>query len=212
MFLYVNQIRASNFNSGWLKWGQLNKCILWRPINLITYLYIKLSLILVDTLIPCGSIPTDIVVPHYSDVMMGTMASQITSLAIVYSIVYSGADQRKHQSSASLAFVRGIHRWPMNSPQQGPVTRKNFQWMMSSWKEQIVRVVSQYRQSYAGGPSNQCGAMWTEHVPNLNTRNIWILVWYILPSVCLGISQPSQLFYAIYEAVFPAYPFLFWRL
>ena len=41
---------------------------------------------------------------------MGTMASQITSLAIVYSTVYSGADQRKYQSSVSLAFVRGIHR------------------------------------------------------------------------------------------------------
>ena len=47
---------------------------------------------------------------HYSDVIMNTMASQITSLTIVYSTVYSGADQRKHQSSASLAFVRGIHR------------------------------------------------------------------------------------------------------
>ena len=53
---------------------------------------------------------------HYSDAIMGSMASQITSLAIVYSIVYSGADQRKHQSSASLAFVRGIHRGPVNSP------------------------------------------------------------------------------------------------
>ena len=52
------------------------------------------------------------------------MASQITSLAIVYSTVYSGADQRKHQSSASLAFVRGIHRWPVNSPHKWPVTRK----------------------------------------------------------------------------------------
>ena len=38
--------------------------------------------------------------------------------------VYSGADQRKHQSSASLAFVRGIHRVPMNSPHKGPVTRQ----------------------------------------------------------------------------------------
>ena len=38
---------------------------------------------------------------------MGTIASQITSLTIVYSTVYSGADQRKHQSSVSLAFVRG---------------------------------------------------------------------------------------------------------
>ena len=63
---------------------------------------------------------------HYIDVIMGTMASQIISLAIVYSIVYSGADQRKHQSSASLAFVRGIHRWPVNLPHKEPVTRKMF--------------------------------------------------------------------------------------
>ena len=47
---------------------------------------------------------------HYDDVIMTTLASQITSLTVVYSIVYSGVDQRKHQSSASLAFVRGIHR------------------------------------------------------------------------------------------------------
>ena len=52
---------------------------------------------------------------YYNDVTMGAMESQITSLTIVYSTVYSGADQRKHQSSASLAFVRGIHRSPVNS-------------------------------------------------------------------------------------------------
>ena len=57
---------------------------------------------------------------------MATMASQITSLTIVYSIVHSGADQRQHQSSSSLAFVRGIHRWPVNSPHKGPVTREMF--------------------------------------------------------------------------------------
>ena len=55
---------------------------------------------------------------------MGAMASRITSLMIVYSTVYSDADQRKHQSSASLAFVRGIHRGPVNSPHKWPVTRK----------------------------------------------------------------------------------------
>ena len=47
---------------------------------------------------------------HYIDVIMTMMASQVTSLTVVYSIVYSDADQRKHQSSASLAFVWGIHR------------------------------------------------------------------------------------------------------
>ena len=63
---------------------------------------------------------------HYDDVMMGAMASQITTLTIVYSIVYSDADQRKHQSFASLAFVPGIHRGPVNSPHKWPVTRKMF--------------------------------------------------------------------------------------
>ena len=64
--------------------------------------------------------------PHYSDVIMDAMVSQITSLTTVYATVYSGADQRKHLRSASLAFVRGIHRWPVNSPHKWPVTRKFF--------------------------------------------------------------------------------------
>ena len=57
---------------------------------------------------------------------MDSMASQITNLTIVYSTVLSGANQRKHQSSASLAFVRRIHRWPVHSPHKWPVTRKWF--------------------------------------------------------------------------------------
>ena len=63
---------------------------------------------------------------HYNDVIMGAMASQITSLTIVHSTVYSGVDQRKHELSASLALVRGSHRWPVNSPYKWPVTRKMF--------------------------------------------------------------------------------------
>ena len=63
---------------------------------------------------------------HNSVVIMGPMASQITGLTIVYSTVYSGADQRKHQSSASLAFVWGIHQWLVNSPHKWPVTRNMF--------------------------------------------------------------------------------------
>ena len=55
---------------------------------------------------------------------MGAITSQITSLTIVHSTVYSDADQRKYQSSASLAFVWGIHRGPVNSPHKWPVTRK----------------------------------------------------------------------------------------
>ena len=52
------------------------------------------------------------------------MASQITGVWIVCPTICSGADERKHQSSESLAFVRGIHRWPVDSPHKGPVTRK----------------------------------------------------------------------------------------
>ena len=61
-----------------------------------------------------------------NDVIMSTLSSQITSLKIAYSTVHSGADQRKHQRSASLTFVRGIHRWPVNSRHKEPVTQKVF--------------------------------------------------------------------------------------
>ena len=54
------------------------------------------------------------------------MVYQITSLTIVYSNAYSGADQIKYQSSASLAFVPGIRRWPVKSPHKWPLTRKMF--------------------------------------------------------------------------------------
>ena len=74
---------------------------------------------------------------HYSDVIMTTMASQITSLTVVYSIVYSGADQRKHQSSASLAFVRGIHRTG-----EFPAQRANNAENLSIWWRHHVTVES----------------------------------------------------------------------
>ena len=61
----------------------------------------------------------------YSDAIMSTIASQITSLTIVYSTVYSGADQRKHHPP-SLAFVREIYWWLVNSPHNGPVTWEMF--------------------------------------------------------------------------------------
>ena len=80
---------------------------------------------------------------HYNDVIMSAMASQITSLTIVYSTVYSRRRSKKHQSSASLAFVRGIHRWPVNSPHTGPVTRKMFPF-------DNVIMINDVRHSYAG--------------------------------------------------------------
>ena len=112
----------------------------------------------------------DIFGRHCDDVVMGAMASQITSLTIVYSIVYSGRDQSKHQSSASLAFVRGIHRGPVNSPQKGPVTRKMFPFddviveLMEIQKVVICLYADRY---YTSLPTN------TYHVFSHRQRYAW---------------------------------------
>ena len=63
---------------------------------------------------------------HYNNVIMGAMASEITSLTIVYSTDFFWQRSKKHQSSASPAFVRGIHQWAVYSLHKGPVTRKMF--------------------------------------------------------------------------------------
>ena len=72
---------------------------------------------------PCPSVCS---MGHYGDVILSAVASQITSLAIVYSTVYSEAYQRSHQNSASLAFVLGIRRWLATSPKKWPVTWETF--------------------------------------------------------------------------------------
>ena len=83
---------------------------------------------------------------HYDDVTMGAIASQITSLAIVYSAVYADADQRKHESSASLAFVWGIHRNRWNPRTKGQLRGKCFHLMTSSWDDNFLPAAS-YHQS-----------------------------------------------------------------
>ena len=101
-----------------------------------------------------GGLLTSLSLLHYNDVIMGAMASQITSLTIVYSTVYSGTDQRKHQSSASLAFARGIHRGPVNFLHKGSVTRKMFPFndaiMICIWHSTSTwRLVQERRNSSA---------------------------------------------------------------
>ena len=76
---------------------------------------------------------------HYDDVIMTTIASQITSLTIVYSTVYSDADQSKHQSSVSLAFVWGIHRDRWIPRTKGRLRGKCFHLMTSSCVQNIGR-------------------------------------------------------------------------
>ena len=83
---------------------------------------------------------------HYTDVIMGTIASQITSITIVNSTFYSDTDQRKYQSSASLAFVRGIHRIPVNSLHKWSVTRKMF-----PFDDVIMRIIGAFRHQSVKG-------------------------------------------------------------
>ena len=117
--------RLSKQSWGW--WFETLSCPLWRHRNQsqLDFFFIHSSFHKTHTKATQQHVFVR-VVWHYSDVIIATMASQISSHRIVYSTVYSCADQRKHQSPASLAFVRGIHRWPVKSPHKGPVTRKMF--------------------------------------------------------------------------------------
>ena len=63
---------------------------------------------------------------HHSDVIMGTMASQITSLTIVYNNRLERRRSKKTSKLRVTGLCEGIHRWPVNSPHKGPVTRKMF--------------------------------------------------------------------------------------
>ena len=105
-------------------WEIMLKCfVLWIcPFNTYAFLKLPQKYTNIQTQIRLA----EMVSVQYNDVIMGVMASQITSLTIVYATIYLGADQTKHQSSASLAFVRGIHRRPVNSLHKWPVTRKVF--------------------------------------------------------------------------------------
>ena len=103
---------------------------------------------------------------HYNDVIMGARASQITSLTIVYSAVYSDADQRKHQSSLSLVFLWG----PVNSPRKWPVTRKMFPFddVIMAWNINKFSSVFSLQKCY-----QQCDIyQWTRYAGSL-CKDIW---------------------------------------
>ena len=74
---------------------------------------------------------------YYNNVIISAKAPQISGLMVIFSTVYSDADQRKYQSSASLAFVRGIHRWPVYDPQKKASNAEKFPFddviMIHSW-------------------------------------------------------------------------------
>ena len=111
---------------------------------------------------------------------MSAMSSQISSLMIVSSTVYSDADQRKrkHQSSASLAFVQGIHRGRVNSPHKGPVTRKMFPF------DDVIMLAlvgfSHILKGYFADTReimsvNQCQSLWVDTSPE-DSKHCWVIV------------------------------------
>ena len=103
-------------------------------VGISILLAFSVFMLLLSEITPQSSDNSALLGNHYSDVIMGGMASQITGVTIVYSAVCSGADERKHQSSTSLAFVRRIHRWLLNSPLTKSQWRgKCFHLMTSSW-------------------------------------------------------------------------------
>ena len=119
---------------------------------------------------------------HYNDVIMSTMASQITSITNVYSTVYSGADQRKHQSSASLAFLWGIHRRPVNSPHKWPVTRKMFPFddvIMHGWSRRKLRSREIVRSSTRWSNSYFLQRYCTMYNPRPLSTKPCVLTWHI---------------------------------
>ena len=114
-------------------------------------------------------------VSHYSDVIMDMMASEITSLTFVYSTVCSGTDQRKHRNSASLAFVRGINRWLVNSLHKGSGTRK-----MSPFDGVIMHslALSHWYHVSVAGDVLMCSTM------NFRQRMAWLAVSLYLGATC----------------------------
>ena len=124
---------------------------------------------------------------------MSTMASQIISLTIIYSTVYSGADQRKHQNSTSLAFVRGIHREPVNSPHKGPVTRKMFPFddvIMYSPLQEMQWGTSHHMRTFTTQPSSVC---WTENTSYSAWRHAKVLMLPCRIFLKLPIWMPMKL-------------------
>ena len=114
---------------------------------------------------------------HYNDAIMSEVVFEITSLTIVYSTVYSGTDQRKHQSFTSLAFVRGIFQWMVNSPHKEPVM-----WKMFPFDDVIMRTGSIQLPWPLASPKHQELWYWKQRI-NKSLRSETVDLNY-LPHFC----------------------------
>ena len=160
---------------------------------------------------------------HYTDIIMGAIASQITSLTTVYSTLYTDADQRRHQSSASLAFLRGIHPGPVNSPHKWPVMRKMFPFddviMCGFWIVKIDTVVSEIHFVQDLGPFwvYCCGTRIKQASADLRSFELWKRT-YILDMIlafCIWLlnheNHPTSL-WDTFRTIFWAFLSPFWPL
>ena len=142
---------------------------------------------------------------------MGAIASQITSLTIVYSTIYSDADQRKHQSSTSLAFLRGIHRGPVNTTHKWPITRKMFPfddvimipgkllaigWMAQDLTDDqsiVVHVKAWCRQAATHGLRQRVPPDHNELKASTSINNALVLdIWYIEQTKMVGWDRHTR--------------------
>ena len=123
---------------------------------------------------------------------MGTIDSQDTSLTIVYSTIYSGADQRKHQSSASLAFVQG--RWPLDS--------KCFHLWMSSWANcQLCGNVSLILLLYK---------TWGYHNKFESLKSFRVCYWYVKMPWCGCVEHGLEYITFYVEKTYSCFSSVFW--
>ena len=119
--MWIQWCDASCFDDIWCSRSWMNLCfpVIFTSLVVISQVEPGVASHLCATMsIDMTRINKHVTLSHYSDVILSTIASQITSFAIVYSTVFSDTDERKHQSSASLAFVRVIRRWSVNSTAQ----------------------------------------------------------------------------------------------
>ena len=153
------------------------------PVKCQGFFMLNENITVAPTALDNGFVMTMGKIIHYNDVIMISMASQITSVSIVYSTVCSRADQRNHQSSAKLAFVRENHRWPVTSPYKEPVTRKIFPFddviMLISITHQYVNIS---QKSIKVIPSWNLFEINRHQYHNLISYATWLSVTLLIPS------------------------------